>query len=99
MDRRDLLLLGAAISLVASFSNSGFAQQGAQPAATSGAGLEEIVVTARRREERIQTVPLAITAFSQAALERGQIHEILDLGTHVPSVGTAITSSDSNSTY
>jgi iron complex outermembrane receptor protein len=99
MIRMNFVLLGTAALLVVGHSNPGFAQQGAQPAATAATGLEEIVVTARRREERVQTVPLAITAFSQAALERGQIHEILDLGTHVPSVGTAITSSDSNSTY
>ncbi len=33
------------------------------------AGLEEIIVSARRREENLQTVPLAITAFSGESLE------------------------------
>src|SRR5687767_1440889 len=38
-------------------------------AATDGAiGLEEIVVTATRRSERLQDVPLSVTVFSQAEL-------------------------------
>ena len=70
-----------------------------QPAASTGSGLEEIVVTARRREERVQTVPIAITAFSQADIEKQQIHEIHDLGAHVPSLSVALTQSDSNALY
>ena len=38
----------------------------AQPAvAQPGADLEEIVVTARRREESFQDVPVTMTAFSE----------------------------------
>ena len=37
------------------------AAQSDQPTASAGKGMEEIVVTARRREERLQTVPIAIT--------------------------------------
>jgi iron complex outermembrane receptor protein len=48
--------------------------------ATSG----EIVVTARRREEGIQTVPVAVTAFSQDALEKRAISGPLDLNRAVP---------------
>jgi iron complex outermembrane receptor protein len=70
-----------------------------QPAASSGSGLEEIVVTARRREERVQTVPIAITAFSQADIEKKQIHEIHDLALNVPSLSMAESQSDSNGLY
>jgi len=38
--------------------------QSDQPAATAATGLEEVVLTARRREERVQTVPLAVTALT-----------------------------------
>jgi len=58
--------------------------QSDQPAASSG-GLEEIVVTARRREERIQTVPMAITAFSAVDLASRQIENYVDLQHDVPS--------------
>jgi len=72
----------------------------AQPAATTGTtGLEEIVVTSRRREERVQTVPLAVTAFSQASLEKAQIKEVHDLAQHVPSLAVSLSQSDSNALY
>ncbi len=38
-------------------------------------GLEEIVVTAQRREQSLQDVPIAITAFSEARLERYNIND------------------------
>src|SRR4051812_40237704 len=48
------------------------------------AGLEEVVVTARRREENIQTVPIAITAFSQESLQQNHIQSIDDLQYFTP---------------
>ena len=73
--------------------------QSDQPAASAGSGLEEVVVTARRREERVQSVPIAITAFSQAAIDKKQIHEIHDLAQNVPSLSFAASQSDSNGLY
>jgi iron complex outermembrane receptor protein len=54
-----------------------------QPGASSG-GLEEIVVTARRKEEKLQTVPVAITAFTPAAIEEKHIESGSDLQHYVP---------------
>lgn len=48
--------------------------------------LEEIVVTARRREESLQEVPIAVTAMSEDYLRVQNIAEIQDLGTKVPSL-------------
>ena len=39
------------------------------PAAAQTVGLEEIVVTARKREERLQDTPISITAFTAPQLE------------------------------
>ena len=47
-------------------------------------GLEEIVVTARYREENLQTTPLAITAFSVADIEQRQLVTVDDIGLAVP---------------
>lgn len=76
------------------------AQPAPQAAASNaGAGLEEIVVTARRREERVQTVPVAITAFTQADLEKKHIEQVRDLSRNVPSLSISTQASDSNSLY
>jgi iron complex outermembrane receptor protein len=51
-----------------------------QPATGGFAGaLEEIVVTARRREESAQTVPVSIKAFSQEELDRRSVSSLEDL--------------------
>lgn len=57
-----------------------------QSAAADGprSTLEEIVVTAQRREESVQEVPIAITAFSASELERRNISSALDLVQYVP---------------
>jgi len=78
-------LLGTtAIALTLFAHEPAVAQQNAQSTASSGTGLEEIVVTARRKEERLQTVPVAITAFTPAALEEKHIESASDLQHFVP---------------
>jgi outer membrane receptor protein involved in Fe transport len=51
--------------------------------------IEEIVVTARRREESLQQVPLAITAFTTEDIEARNIENTEDL---CPDACTAVTS-------
>ena len=75
------------------------AQQSDQPAASGTNGIEEVVVTARRREERVQTVPVAITAFSQQDLTERRIERVQDLARAVPSLGVSQTQSDANAPY
>ncbi len=59
---------------------------GAGQAAPASAGLEEIVVTARRRAENIQKTPVAITAFSAADIGDHQVTAMSDLGSLTPSL-------------
>src|SRR5580692_10173407 len=49
------------------------------PASATGGGLEEIVVTATRREERLQDVPISVSAFSQEKLDSQGLKNIDDL--------------------
>src|SRR5690606_12391641 len=58
----------------------------AQGPAAALAGLEEIVVTARKREERLQDTPLSIVGFSRDDIERRQIVTVADVGQHAPNV-------------
>ena len=48
--------------------------------------LEEIIVTAERREGNIQSTPVAVSAFTADKLEKLQIEETLDLANSVPNL-------------
>ena len=55
------------------------------PAEVSGA-LEEVVVTAERREENIQTVPIAVSAFTADTMQSRNLVDIKALGNLTPGV-------------
>ncbi|MBV1689460.1 TonB-dependent receptor [Novosphingobium sp. G106] len=50
----------------------------------SNTGLQEIVVTAQKREQSMQDVPIAITAFTQQTLEANRIYNVNDLSGLAP---------------
>jgi len=52
--------------------------------AQDGATIEEIIVTARKREERLQDVPISIAAFSAKDLEARSITSLKELGQATP---------------
>ncbi|QKR99761.1 TonB-dependent receptor [Sphingomonas sp. CL5.1] len=47
-----------------------------QPATQAGTGLGDIVVTAQRRSERLQDIPLAVTAASAEDLNRARVNDV-----------------------
>jgi iron complex outermembrane receptor protein len=59
--------------------------------------LEEVVVTARRREESLQDLPLSIAAFSADQMEAQGLQSIEDVGDFVPNV-TLLQSDRANNT-
>jgi iron complex outermembrane receptor protein len=69
-----------------------------QPTDTASAASDpDIVVTARRRTEVLQDVPIAVTAYSGAQLERQGALDITDVGDTTPNV-TLETSRGTNTT-
>lgn len=60
--------------------------QEATPAQESATMLDEVVVTAQRREQRLQDVPIAVTAFSEETLERTAASGLEDVAGKVPGV-------------
>jgi len=80
------LLLG--ISAIALGTGASARAQGApeQAAAIRGSGLEEIVVTARRREEALQDTPISVSALSSATLERSNVQSLDDITRLMPNV-------------
>lgn len=60
------------------------------------AQLDEIVVTAQKREQNLQDVPIAITAFDIEALEANRIEGLQDIGRVTPGVYVTPNSADQN---
>jgi iron complex outermembrane recepter protein len=79
---------GASLIAIAAagFADQAAAQTAAAPAkATASAGnIEEIVVTARKREENLQDVPLSITALTSQAIENQGLKSIVDIANVTP---------------
>ena len=77
------LISGAVAGIIASVGPAQ-AQQDDSQTTRRGTAIEEIIVTAQKREERIQDVPLSITAFSEVELERRGIDDFYDYARLVP---------------
>ncbi|HET6592278.1 MAG TPA: TonB-dependent receptor plug domain-containing protein, partial [Xanthomonadales bacterium] len=54
--------------------------------AQSSGEIEEIVVTATKREQTLQEVPIAVSVVSAEVIEQAQINDIMDLQASVPSL-------------
>lgn len=75
------LALTTAIASALTGTMSGLARgQGATDA------LEEIIVTAQKREEPLQKIPIAITALGDRELENLRVTNVMDLASKAPSV-------------
>ncbi|MFK8048756.1 MAG: TonB-dependent receptor [Halioglobus sp.] len=58
-------------------------------ATNTAAQLEEVLVTAQKREQSLQDTPIAITAFDKAAIDTRGISDIQDLARFAPNVQIA----------
>ena len=98
-----LLMVGIALAMptfAADGADAGNAAAAGAGSTESGdAGLDAIVVTARRREESLERVPVAITAFGPGQLEDLQIHTEADLQSETPGLTIRETSSQNQFNY
>ena len=78
--------LAGTFILSCALPHNSMAQETDVPTAAHEGAVEEIVVTARRRNEDIQTVPIAITLFSSNDLRDKQVETVADLQHFVPSL-------------
>ena len=78
-------ILGLAIASVLQLAQAGSAQAQTTTAAES-TGIEEVVVTARRREENLQNVPTAVSALGADELADLQINNFSEIGLTVPNL-------------
>ncbi len=80
--RRRWLLAGALP--FAAFSTNAFAQSDAAQSETDSSGIGEIVVTAQKRAENLQRVPIVITAVDGDQLAAAGVANLQSLGTVAP---------------
>ena len=73
--------VGAVLTLI-----SGGAAQAQDAFGVSSVLLEKITVTARKREEPIQNVPLSVTHFSSEQIDALKITDLESLAVHMPNV-------------
>ena len=84
-----VVLASAAAAAQAARADDTSASPSASP---SGArALQEVVVTAEKREERLHDVPMGVTALTQDELQRQQLTSLSDLASRVP--GLSLTNS------
>ncbi len=91
MKKANLALLGSVASLL--YPAVAMAQTAPAPARTYVADAEEeIIVTARKRDESILKVPVVMTAITQQALEKFSTHDLYTVAARVPGllVGTSL---------
>ncbi|WP_309089522.1 TonB-dependent receptor [Phenylobacterium sp.] len=82
------LVVGGLAPVIALLGSAAHAQstEPANPGSSPSSTVGEIVVTAERRAQTLESVPAAISAVSGAALEEKQVLKAQDLQTLVPSI-------------
>jgi iron complex outermembrane receptor protein len=90
-----LLRLGAALipgtTLILASLPAAAAGASADGATTEPAGLEEIVVTAQKREERLQDVPISMSVTTGADLDKSSVQSVSDALGLIPGVAVNFT--------
>ena len=79
-------VLSLGVAGAALMAPAAMAQQATAQSETASTGLEEIIVTAQRRSESLQDVPIAITAISSETLRQGNVRGINEVLALAPNV-------------
>ncbi|QFU75861.1 TonB-dependent receptor [Halioglobus maricola] len=61
--------------------------------------LEEVIVTAQKREQSMQDVPVAVTAFSAQQLEKSGVKDMFDLQVNAPSLRVGASQTSTTTTF
>ena len=90
------LLRSAAVVAAMACAGPVFAQEAApqEPQATAG-GIQDIVVTARKRSESVQDVPVAVTALSAEMVQRQDLTSIEKIAARTPNLNVGRASNGS----
>jgi iron complex outermembrane recepter protein len=84
---RDKILLPAVIVLLSSYAPLGFTQAASTAAAEpADTGLEEVVITAQKRTEKLSDTPVAASVISADTIANDNITDVSELNKLVPSL-------------
>src|SRR5271170_1348678 len=84
---RDKILLPAAVMLLSSYAPMGFTQAASTAAAApADTGLEEVVITAQKRTEKLEDVAVSAQVVGTELLESNNVSDISDINKLSPSV-------------
>ncbi len=96
------VLVIAMMAALATMSSTAFSQEAAVPATPAEEDetttLATITVTAQKREEQLQDVPIAITALSEQLLQDTGVRDVKDLQVLVPGLTVTSTQSEAQTT-
>jgi iron complex outermembrane recepter protein len=98
MDNRSALVRQAVIATLAFAAAPTFAQQTAQNNGEGGRTIENIIVTAQKREQSLQDVPIVVTAVSEQLLQDTGVRDIKDLTLLTPGLIVTSTSNEAVTT-
>ncbi len=85
--RHHVLSLAVLAALAAPMAQAQEAETAEEAAEKStAAAMSTITITARKREETLQDVPIAVTAFTSESLDRLNVKDLADLGAFVPNL-------------
>jgi iron complex outermembrane recepter protein len=97
--RNPLALALCAALATMTFSPGALAQEAAaEPESDEPATLSAIVVTAQKREEALQDVPVSVTALNEQILQDTGVRDVKDLQTLVPGLTVTSTQSEAQTT-
>ncbi|HXI68696.1 MAG TPA: hypothetical protein VNH41_12210, partial [Steroidobacteraceae bacterium] len=83
-DKQVVALSTWAVAITLAWTGGALAAEAPSTGAPAPGGLQEIIVTAQKRAETEQSVPLSMTTFNAAALQQKEITEFFDYATKVP---------------
>jgi iron complex outermembrane receptor protein len=80
---RQLFLASTAVSAILGFATQAYAADVAPPSAAANSDSSEIVVTAQRRQEKLQNVPITISVVNAEALRKSGANSLSDITRNV----------------
>ena len=85
---RKIHFIGTSLLAVA-VAHPAYAQVTPQTAETAVADSDEIIVTATKREQTLQDVPISVSVTGADTIEKAQVRDLIDLQSVVPSLKVA----------